>query len=238
MNYDQPLSLGLYQATPNQSDYGIRELLSGNKIDLLVLPEAYISVSQIKIMSQLAKDMQIWIVCGVDEYTDDKRYQSAVMISSSGDLVATHRKTSLTSWEIDEGYESGDEINIIETPFGRIGLSICYEVHFPEVSRIYALQGAELIINPINIGMWNEQQYFAWHSVVSCRASENQVYVAGCSHLSGAIPISFVYDPEGQPLLNLRGAGFISIIELDLNVVIPPEIKFTDRRPDLYKSLA
>lgn len=77
--------------------------------------------------------------------------------------IAGHRlKTFLTYNELSKGFSHGDDLHAISTDFGLVGVAICYEVHFPEVVRSYALQGEKIIFNPIGTGMWNETQFAQW----------------------------------------------------------------------------
>ena len=174
---------------------------------------------------------------GIDDYRySGKKYETAIIIDPSGDIVGEHKKTSLTDYEIENGYCQGDSIKVIDTVFGKIGIAICYEIHFPEVSRIYALQGAKFIFNPVGTGMWHEHQYEQWNSIARARASENGVFVLGCSHFNNTIPFAFAYTTNGECLVKSREVNRVVYVSLDLDKY---QIKknFSQRRPELYNDI-
>ncbi|MBI4947677.1 MAG: carbon-nitrogen hydrolase family protein [Bacteroidetes bacterium] len=170
-----------------------------------------------------------------DRRKSGKKFQTSIIIDPSGNIVGEHQKTSITKWEVENGYSRGDSINVVDTKIGSIGLAICYEIHFPEISRIYALKGAKIILNPIGTGMWHESQLKQWTSIASARASENNVYVLGCSHFNDAIPLAFAYDPNGNCLVLSRDANRLITVTIDLNKL--GEEQFSQRRPELYGEL-
>ena len=78
--------------------------------------------------------------------------RSATPPSSSGPdgLIGTYRKTHLPFLGVDRFVTPGDELQVFDTPLGRIGLEICYDLRFPEVTRTLALQGADIVAHPTN----------------------------------------------------------------------------------------
>ena len=96
-----------------------------------------------------AADMDVHIVAGFIERQDDRLYNSAVVLGPKG-LIGTYRKNHL--WNAEALYfERGDlGFPVFHTPFGRIGVLICYDGWFPEAWRLLALQGADLVCVPTN----------------------------------------------------------------------------------------
>jgi len=97
----------------------------------------------------LARKTRQWIVPGsMWEIDDGKMYNTSVVISPDGDIVAKYRK--MFPWlPYEAGTEAGDEFCVFEIPeVGRFGLCICYDMWFPEVARQLAWMGAEVIIQP------------------------------------------------------------------------------------------
>jgi predicted amidohydrolase len=97
----------------------------------------------------LARKTRQWIVPGsMWEIDDGKMYNTSVMISPDGDIVAKYRK--MFPWlPYEAGTEAGDKFCVFEIPeVGRFGLCICYDMWFPEVARQLAWMGAEVIIQP------------------------------------------------------------------------------------------
>mgnify|MGYP000707665324 CR=1 FL=1 len=234
----QKLTLGLVIAAPVKDNIFLEaEKYASADVDILLFPEGYITYDMIDRLKDLARDSRKWIVAGVDDTRDAVKKQAAVIIDADGNIVGEHIKSSVTSWEAERGYAGGDSIQVIDTPLGKIGLAICYELHFPEVARILALQGAEIIFNQIGTGMWNETQFSVWNSIARTRAFENLVFVAGVSHYSDAIPLAFAYAPNGDCLISIRGENRLIKVVLDPEKY-PKNRKLLDRRPELYKGIA
>ena len=99
--------------------------------------------------AQAAADQEIYIVAGFLERQDDRLYNSAIILGPKG-VIGTYRKNHL--WNAETLYfERGDlGFPIFHTPFGRLGVLICYDVWFPEAWRLLALQGADLVCVPTN----------------------------------------------------------------------------------------
>lgn len=107
--------------------------------------------------SKLAKDHNIYIAAGYNEKEEERLFNSSVLIGPSG-YIGTHRKIHLW-YEEKLWFEPGNlGIQVFETLIGRIGMHICYDQWFCEVSRIQALQGADLIAVSTNWVPINETE--------------------------------------------------------------------------------
>ena len=126
-------------------------------------------------------------------------------------------------------------IDVFETDFGKAGISICYEMHFPEVARILAVQGARIVFNPVGTGMWHETQYAAWTSVGRTRASENGIFAVGCSHANDAVPFAYAYAPNGRALAEARHVSRMVTVTVDLKECFGMFMEH--RQPHLYGKL-
>lgn len=105
---------------------------------------------------ELAATHDIYIVGGYAEHDGVDLYNSAVLIGPDG-YIGTHRKLHL--WNEEKlWFEPGDEIEVFNTEIGRIGMQICYDQWFPELSRIQAAKGADLIAEPTNWVPINEHE--------------------------------------------------------------------------------
>jgi len=234
------ITLGLVIALPvKDSDHPFSELEKFTrdvKPDLFLYPEDHIYSEQLPNLQQIAKQRGKWIVCGMeDREMGGKKYKQAVVVNPKGEVVGRHRKTSLTYDELSKHFDHGDAIQVIETDFGSLGVSICYEIHFPEVARCYALQGARILLNPIGTGMWHETQYQTWTAVGRSRASENGIFCAGCSHQNGAIPLAYAYAPDGTCLVETRDANRLVTVSIDLGQCFG--MFLAHRQPHLYGRL-
>ena len=100
-------------------------------------------------LCELARKTKQWLVPGsMWEMVEDKMYNTSVVISPDGDIVAKYRK--MFPWlPYEAGTTAGDQFCVFDIPnIGRFGLCICYDMWFPEVSRTLAWMGAEVIIQP------------------------------------------------------------------------------------------
>ena len=232
------IKLGIVIAKPETRTISeIEKYIASDRAEMLMFPEGYLQSGNLEKVRGIAKKHQKWIVSGMDDRRDSsRRMQTGIIIDSSGNIAGEHRKTSLTKWEITRGYQRGDSIKVIDTPLGRFGFAICYEIHFPEVSRILALQGAKIIFNPIGSGMWDEAQFEVWNAVARARASENKVFVVGGSHFNDCIPVAFAYAPGGERLVSSREQNRMVSVVLDLEKYKTGK-SFDQRRPELYSDL-
>ena len=143
-------------------------------------------------MKQIAKTHGIWIIFGMNEKAedpgDDRNYNTTVVINADGKTEAVYRKTHLYDafgYMESADYLPGDRLfQPIDTPFGRIGLFVCYEVRFPEVARCQRKYGADIIVMPAawTRGPLKSHQF---RTLVTARAVENTVYLAACDLCAG-----------------------------------------------------
>jgi len=99
---------------------------------------------------ELANKHQAYIIGGVAEKGEDKPYSSAVVVGPEG-YIGHHRKINLTGFE-QEIFAPGKGINIFNLGEIKIGLAICYDLWFPELTRIFLHHGVQLICHPANFG--------------------------------------------------------------------------------------
>ena len=97
----------------------------------------------------IAKKYNLYIVAGIYEKDGDTVYNTAVLISRTGEYAGKYRKVCLPREEIQGGITPGKSLPVFDTDFGRIGLMICWDVFFPEPARTLAHKGAEVIFLPI-----------------------------------------------------------------------------------------
>ena len=118
-------------------------------------------------------------------------YNTAMIASPSGSLLGTYRKTHPFCTELRSrgGWVTpGDDVCVVETDLGRIGLMVCFDGDFPELARIMALQGAEVIVRPSAL----LRSADIWELTNRARAYDNHVYVVG-ANATGADPAGVLY---------------------------------------------
>ena len=192
----------------------------------------------------------IHCVAGILERDGDLLRNTAVLVGPDG-FVGSYRKTHLPFLGVDRFVAPGDEPpQVFETPLGRIGIEICYELRFPEVTRTLALEGAEIVAHPTN---WPEQVRPFADFLTRARAAENRVFVVTANRVGGERGMRFfgrsqVVDPLGTRLAEAEevGEGLVTAAidpaaarEKD-RAIVPGEYEvhlFGDRRPELYGAL-
>lgn len=175
-----------------------------------------------RFLARMAKKHQIWLVGGsvpLEAPSAKKIYNSCLVYNPSGKIAARYNKIHLFGLDLgNEHYheestiEHGDSVVVLDTPLGRIGLSICYDLRFPELYR--AMGNVDLVIVPSAFTETTGKAH--WETLVRARAIENQCYVLapaqGGYHLSGRETHgnSMIVDPWGVILDRLpRGSGVV-----------------------------
>ena len=141
---------------------------------------------RVKLLGELAADLGVWLMPGTvcEDGGDGALYNTAVVFSPTGELVASYRKCF--PWRPYEPYTAGDRFVVFDIPdVGRVGVSICYDTWFPEVARHLAWMGAEVIVNPTQTTTCDRAQ-----EVVLARANAitNQVFVVNVNTASPSEP--------------------------------------------------
>jgi 5-aminopentanamidase len=192
----------------------------------------------------------IHCVAGILERDGDLLYNSAVLVGPDG-LVGRYRKTHLPFLGADRFVAAGDEPpEVFETPVGRIGIEICYELRFPEVTRTLALGGAEIVAHPTN---WPRQVRPFADFLTRARAAENRIFLVTANRVGRERGMEFfgrsqVVDPLGTRVTEAEEAGEVLVTaEVDPaaarekdRAIVPGEYEvhlFGDRRPELYGAL-
>jgi predicted amidohydrolase len=188
------------------------------------------------------------VVCGLLERDGDSLRNTAVLVGPDG-LIGTYRKTHLPFLGVDRFVIPGDTLPVFETPLGRIGIEICYDLRFPEVTRTLALKGADIVAHPTNFPMAAKIQT---ELITVARAAENRIYLltanrVGKERWGEFCGWSQIVDPFGKRLAEAgerEEALLIGEVDVekarDKDYVIPGEYElylFGHRRPELYGAL-
>ena len=190
----------------------------------------------------------LYVVCGLLERDGDALRNAAVLVGPDG-LIGTYRKTHLPFLGVDRFVVPGDELRVYDTPLGRIGIEICYDLRFPEVTRTLALKGADMVAHPTNFPMAAKVQT---ELITVARAAENRIYLltanrCGKERWGEFCGRSQIVDPFGVRLAETdEYTQTLLVGELDVekardkDYVIPGEYElylFGHRRPELYGTL-
>ena len=139
-------------------------------------------------LAELAREHGVWLCAGsVPELDGTAVYNTAYVFDRQGRQVTAHRKLHLFDVDVPGGIRfresdtltPGDEITVFDSEFGPLGLMICFDIRFPEQSRIMADLGARLILVPGAFNLTTGPAH--WQLSFRARALDNQVFLAGCS---------------------------------------------------------
>lgn len=233
-------------------------------VDLLVLPELGFTGYEFKdrdevadfaeplgggptsdFLRKLAHRLDAVIIAGYPERSGDRFYNSCMMATPSGELT-NYRKIHLFSRECDLFLAGDAPPAVVETPAGRVGMMVCFDWIFPEVSRMLAVAGAQIIAHPSNLVLpYCQRAMFA-------RSIENHVFTITANRIgtesragrsltfTGA---SQIVSPDGEVLAAAASnAEAVHTVEVDVDQADAKQINpynhlITSRRPDLYGSL-
>lgn len=198
-------------------------------------------------VADMAKRYNIWINGSMLALNEDgKPSNTSILFDSRGNKVGVYRKTHLFSAiHEDEHMAPGKSLCLVNTPWGLAGLSICYDIRFPELFRTYALKGAKIIFSPM---AFPHPKLEHWKVLVRARAIENQIFMAGANQVGkedlgkdGALTYcgnSAIINPWGETVVGAPDTEetlITAAIDIDMVDEIRDKMKvFKDRRPDLY----
>lgn len=196
-------------------------------------------------MRTIARTFGLWMVFGMLEAMPDDEthcYNTTLLVDSEGAIRSVYRKTHLFDafgFRESDFIRPGDALTPpVQTPFGKIGLMVCYDLRFPEVARSLVLAGAEMLIVPSAWvrGDLKERHY---HTLLTARAIENSVFVLSANRIGrDCIGQSLALDPMGVPLaFGTEAEGLfpchIARERLAQTARLIPQ-PATSRRPELY----
>lgn len=201
-------------------------------------------------IAEACKGLGVHAVVGLIEKDGDDYYNASALMGPSG-LIGKYRKLHLPHLGIDRFVRPGNLAPTVhDTPLGRIGLSICYDLDFPEYARVLALMGAQLIVTITN---WPDDIEFIPDHIVQTRARENMVNHVAVNRAGVERGVTFIgrskfADCWGGTLA--EGRHFeedmiyadldLALADLKHRVMIPGELEIdmlADRRPEFYGRL-
>ena len=255
-------------ATPAENIRKIKTMLVEAKAegaDLAILPEmcccpyensAFVAFAMqetdtfLTEIAAAAKELGLYIVAGsVPLSADGTIYNASFVYNDQGERIALHRKTHLFDINVPSGqyfmesdtFTAGKDITTFDTPWGRMGLMICYDIRFPELSRLLALEGVQAIFVPAAFNMTTGPAH--WELSFRMRALDNQVFLIGCAPARDmdssytAWGHSIVTDPWGSVVAQMEEIEGILTTELDFDRVTQVRQQLPllqHRRTDVY----
>ena len=207
-------------------------------------------------IANIAKEENIHVLAGsIPELEDDGEgtqsiYNTAVLFDNKGKLLGKHRKMHLFDIDVkgkiyfkeSDTLSAGNEFTVIETELTTFGIGICYDVRFVELSRIMALNGAQILIFPGAFNLTTGPAH--WEILFRSRALDNQVYAIGVAPALdkdasyNSFGHSIAINPWGEIIEELDYEEGLKIVEIDLDEIkrIREEIPILkNRRTDLYE---
>ena len=201
-------------------------------------------------LSTMAKNNKIYLIGGsIPERENDKIYNTSFIFDSNGNQISRHRKMHLfdidikggQSFKESESLTPGNSICVFNTSFCSIGVCICFDMRFPELSRLMALKGAQIIIVPAAFNMTTGPPH--WESMFKQRAIDNQCFTIGvapardekASYISYAN--SIIVNPWGKIIYRANEKECYDVIDIDLSEInsIRQQLPLLSaRRNDIY----
>jgi omega-amidase len=256
------VSLGQFDVRKGQPDDNLAqtcaliEEAARRGSDLIVLPELWdtsyaldraaalgstVGEGRFVEVAKLARTHGLHVAGSMLEWNGNAAANCMAWFTPEGEVAGVYRKLHLFRLMDEEKYlVAGDKPILLDLPWGKTGLAICYDLRFPELFRRYALEGAALIVIP---AQWPQPRIGHWRTLLRARAIENQMFVATCNRVGQEGDTTFsgmsvLLDPWGAAIVEGGEAPVLLTAEIDLSQVelvrrhIPV---FKDRRPAAYE---
>jgi predicted amidohydrolase len=221
--------------------------------NLAVLPEMWSSGFSYKNLNKLALRTQgivdelqelssrhkLVIIGSMPEPNGDKVFNTVYVIDN-GSLAGVYRKMHLFSLLGEErAFSGGDSWLLAETSIGKVGVIICYDLRFPELSRRLAVEGAQVICVP---AQWPKPRQEHWRTLLRARAMENQLFIVACNAcgIIGKLDffgMSMIIDAKGELLAEAGDCEGEIVTLLDMQAMSDWRAQipcFNDRKPECY----
>lgn len=181
---------------------------------------------EIELLGAVAREMGVYLGGGTMEYDPEwpgRYFNSAYLLDPSGELILRYRKMNGAPQQGQNNYSTPPDLikayldryglegafPVVDTPIGVLGMQVCYDINFPEISRILGLQGAEVILHPT--GEPHAPHRAAWEMGRRTRAYENKCYVISANHGSYISPVNDqVFSDSPFPLFQEQSSAEIA----------------------------
>ena len=239
---NKSLKLSLVQYNPIWEDKSANKeklkkmIVELEQTDLIVFPEMTLTGFTMKssefaekltdetfsYFSKLAKDKKCAIMYGVIEKGKKKNFNTLIHLNNQGKILSTYRKLHPFSYSSEDiFYEKGKNTVTTKVKGYKIGLSICYDLRFPEIYRFYAKEKVHLIVDIAN---WPDTRIEHWSTLLKARAIENQCYVVGVNRVGSDPKLNYngftsLFDPMGKEIFSQENDEKIITSEIDKTLV-------------------
>lgn len=217
-------------------------------------PDVDVSPS-VAMLCEAAKSLGVWIVGGSvpereSSTTHEKIYNTSVVINSNGEVVGKHRKMHLFDIDVpgritfkeSDSLTAGDSCTVVDSPWGGLGVGICYDIRFPELAILMRQRGARLLFYPGAFNMVTGPAH--WELLQRARAVDNQSYVFTCSPARDttsnyiAWGHSSIVSPWGEVLKSAGAEEEVLACEIELSKI--DEMRqnipcWNQKRNDMYE---
>ncbi|HEX9454290.1 MAG TPA: carbon-nitrogen hydrolase family protein [Candidatus Binatia bacterium] len=183
-------------------------------------------------MAELARELQVYLLAGsILEAIPDSRkaYNTSLLFDPSGNLIASYRKIHLFDVDLANGVSlresesraHGADVVVAQTELATMGLSVCYDLRFPELYRGLADRGAQLLFVPSAFTAFTGAAH--WETLLRARAIENQVFIIAADQFGKSAKSfechghSMIIDPWGTVLAELPDGPGLVKAEIDLD---------------------
>ncbi|WP_288311976.1 carbon-nitrogen hydrolase family protein [uncultured Selenomonas sp.] len=203
-------------------------------------------------LAQMAAGSRVVLVGGsFPEAVEGRLYNTCFVFDAAGRQIARHRKVHLFDIDIAGGqrfresdtFSPGADLTVFDTPLGRFGVVICFDIRFPELMQLMALYGAEAVFVPASFNMTTGPAH--WQLLFRARALDAQLFLLGCSAARDARSRYVAYghslavSPWGTVLAELGAQPEMLLTTLDLDEVMKTRAQIPvmggARRTDLYE---
>ncbi len=237
------MKIGLVQYSPEweakeNNKLKVKEMVTSikEKISLLIFPEMTLTGFTMRssmfaeelegnscnFFKGIARENNCNVIAGLILMKDGKFFNSAIHIDNLGNLISCYYKIHPFSPSgEDKNYSAGIQPVVSQINDIKIGLSVCYDLRFPELFRFYVKEKAELIVAIAN---WPIDRIEHWSTLLKARAIENQCFVSGVNR-TGNDPYhkyngySSIYDPMGNKVAEFAEKEKIIIVDIDIDLI-------------------
>jgi predicted amidohydrolase len=173
-----------------------------------------------EILKKLSNDLRVLIIAGIANLREGQIYNSSYMFSPPGQVVGRYDKNFLFKAKPQEEhkyFKESDEMEVVETPLGKLGFAICNDIRYASLFGDQAIDGVKIIFVS---SAWGKTRLEHWTTLLKARAIENQIYIVAANQIGKAGGVEFaghsmIVDYDGNVLEEKKGGEGVIIAEVD-----------------------